>query len=209
MQTQLVLLLTLLCAAVSAQPTGHDDHVASEHAWEYAGTFDLHPTTKMGPLSLIFSVDSKNVYADSSNNLLLLKTTATTKDGIEAMEDAATGLFANPTTFTALQPNSAITPGTVFSCKMSLTAPVTVFSVQEIVDDGAYVLFSQHLPSEFEGFAGHYFKSKNGLDIEALAQEVATHKIGGKPVPLSPSPAAVSVFRVVLLLCTLGSVGFQ
>ena len=177
-------LLVLAATLAVVNASGDDDHDSSSSLpWEYHAVFDFHSKAEAGPMSLYFSMNKENKYADTSNNLLFLKTTSATYGGLGAAEDAAKHAWENASTFVTALPSTTITAGTVYTMQLDATAPVTAYKL-DIAEDGAYAMFSQHSILEFENLAGHYLKSKDGKDINAIFAE------GTGPVVVAPTPSS-------------------
>ena len=182
-----LLLLALAASLVAAQDHDGHDHGSSTKEWEYAGVFDFHLDTTS---SLILSVNKvTGNYADKSINVVFLKTSSPDKDGIEAVEATADHLFENASAFANVKfdDNSVIQPGKGYKLELNLAAPLTIFQLGGLTKDTPYVLFSQHGLEEFEGAAGHYMKSKTGVNVEAIAEE----RPGAAAAKTTPSSAAI------------------
>lgn len=131
-------------------------------------------------------------YADMSCNILVLSSTRSGAAAIEGAEEAAELLFKNATTFLHVEPEDAATtkilPGKVYKLEVDATKTSTTFTLAGIVEQSEhkanYIIFSEHMLSEFEGDAGHYLKFGK-KDIEATAEE-PSHEAHAAP---APSPA--------------------
>lgn len=206
------MLTSLLVAATLAGVNASGDDHGSEGSlpWEFHAVFDFHSKAEAGPMSLYFTMNKDNKYADKSNNLLFLKTTSATYGGLGAAEDAAKHAWENASTFVTALPSTTITAGTVYTMQFDTTAPVTAYKV-DIAEDGAYAMFSQHFIYEFENLAGHYLKSKDGKDIEPTFAE------GTLPVVVAPTPeltvvankedAPLQAIGASIIVTLLGAIG--
>eukprot|EP00941_MAST-03F_sp_MAST-3F-sp1_P005446 g5446.t1 len=160
-------LLSLLFVAANAG-AGHD--------WEWAAVFDLHATSEVGPYTFQASKkEGKTSYAEETIFFLYLKTTTKDKAGLEAAEVTAQPLFAdavdNNQGYTNVSSGSNVVnliPGTVYKLNFDAKSYVSTYKLGGITEanEGAYVVFLEHLASEIEGTAGHYLKDQNGKDIE-------------------------------------------
>ena len=208
-----ILLLVLAATLAVVNASGDDDHDSSSSLpWEYHAVFDFHSKAEAGPMSLSFSMNKENKYADASNNLLFLKTTSATYGGLGAAEDAAKHAWENASTFVTALPSTTITAGTVYTMQLDATAPVTAYKL-DIAEDGAYAMFSQHSIMEFENLAGHYLKSKVGKDIEPIFAEGTGPVVVAPSSVVAPTPssskadAALQAIGASVIVTLLGAIG--
>jgi zinc transport system substrate-binding protein len=147
----------------------HEHGHEGDNPFEWAGTFNL----KKGDYQLSFAkVDNK--YADPAMKLVVLKTEKNGKDGIEATEAQAKKMFG--LNAKVLNGQSIINPdNTVYQLNFDNKANVTKFIVK-IESDGNYVLFTEHMPSEFEA-GEHFFKdlALNNIVPNATEPEAGAH----------------------------------
>ncbi|MEM9147885.1 MAG: zinc ABC transporter substrate-binding protein [Pseudomonadota bacterium] len=145
----------------------HDDHDKhaegehghGEHAFEWAGLFDL----EAGTYSWSFAkVDGD--YADPAMKMVVLSA-----DDIEAVEEAAEELLESDAAETKADGETLAPKDMAYSLTFDASKDVTVYSV-EITEDGTYVFFTEHMPFEFEADE-HFFKDASRADVEPIAQE--------------------------------------
>jgi zinc transporter ZupT len=232
-------LALLLAGAVSAsEDDGHAGHDhggggAEKHAWEWAGTFDLHgpeeasyvfvastkaysaKSAKSASVAAdphaghdhgrLLSGEKKKTHAswpDETMAVLLLKTDSLTGEGIEHVEAKAEALF---NASAAAPYANVIAPGVTTKLAFSDDLPIQMFNFK-VEEEGPHVLFAQHFPTEFEGFAGHYLKNQEAKDIEPSAQEPAP-KAAAKAAardPLQYAGQAIGASVVVTLIALVG-----
>ena len=136
----------------------HDDHGHGEHAFEWAGLFDL----KAGSYKWSFAkVDG--YYADPAMKMVILKSA-----GIDASEELAEKLLESSTSEDRKHNDVLSAAEVAYSLNFDDSKNVTGFNVK-IESDGTYAFFTEHMPFEFEA-KEHFFKNKSGEDIEPLAQ---------------------------------------
>lgn len=154
----------------------HHEHEHGEgaHPFEWAGAFEL----KKGEYKWSFAkVDSKYAYPEMQ--MVILAADKKGKEGIEAAEEKAEGLFKAKAT--AKKNGETLSPGdALYTLEFDEKKDVSTFKVK-IEKDGTYVFFTQHVPTEFEA-KEHFFKDSKGKDVEPSAQEPegAHHHHGGK-----------------------------
>ena len=154
---------------------GHE-HGENGHAFEWAGAFNL----KKGEYYLTFA-KKDGEYADPSMKMIVLKSLKSDEEAIEDKEETAEKLFdARAIKITA---NSALQLEANNQIVFNQKADKTVF-ILTINDPGNYVLYTEHMPFEFEN-KEHFFKDKNKKDIEPTAMEPEEghdhhHHHGGK-----------------------------
>ncbi|RXJ68006.1 hypothetical protein CRV08_09360 [Halarcobacter ebronensis] len=138
----------------------HHHHETSEVdlPYEWAGLFDL----KKGVYSWSFSkVEGK--YAESSMKFLIKKTSKDTST-IEQYEEEAKKEFSSPN-ITKVEDNYKLNPNSFYELNFDESKEVSTFKI-DIKEDGKYLFFTEHMPTEFEGHE-HFFKDINNSDIEA------------------------------------------
>lgn len=139
------------------------EHEEEMHAFEWAGVFELEKGTYTWTFA---KVDGE--YADPAMHMVILKTTSSDSEGIESQEELAKTLFSkdgvkklNGETLNAGEFNYELT--------FNETKDTTSFKI-EISEEGSYVFYTEHMPTEFESNE-HFFKNAKNEDVEALAQE--------------------------------------
>ena len=170
----------VLFACVVVLCSGEGDrgaHVhALPHAWEWAGAFELSPSSSFVWMAEKAGAAGSAAYTDSTWLLAIVPTTGEGAEGIEAAEPRAVALFNGSAT--AAPGGSTLTPDQLFNLQMDeqtfltqwkIAVPAPVGAAAEFTD---YVIFSQHSPMEFEGASkGHYLKDALGSDVEPTATE--------------------------------------
>ncbi|QKF80782.1 metal ABC transporter solute-binding protein, Zn/Mn family [Halarcobacter ebronensis] len=138
----------------------HHHHETSEVdlPYEWAGLFDL----KKGVYSWSFSkVEGK--YAEPSMKFLIKKASKDTST-IEQYEEEAKKEFSSPN-ITEVEDNYKLNPNSFYELNFDKNKEVSTFKI-DIKEDGKYLFFTEHMPTEFEGHE-HFFKDINKNDIEA------------------------------------------
>ena len=140
---------------------GHSDHDAhghGEHAFEWAGLFEL----KAGSYKWSFAKVDGN-YADPAMKMVILKSA-----DIDASEELAEKLLESSASENREHGDVLSAAEVAYSLNFDDSKNVTGFHVK-IESDGTYAFFTEHMPFEFEANE-HFFKNKLGEDIEPLAQ---------------------------------------
>lgn len=141
------------------------EHTEGEYSWEWAGIFDLEP----GEYTWTFAKKDEK-YADPKMKMAILPSESEGAEGIELTEKSAEKIFA--TNGTRKQDSETLIPNANYELIFDDTKKNTFFKI--VIDQpGAYVFFTEHMPSEFEADE-HFFKNKNNADVEAFAQEPET-----------------------------------
>jgi zinc/manganese transport system substrate-binding protein len=137
----------------------HEDHGHGDHAFEWAGLFDL----KAGTYSWSFAkVDGD--YADPA-----MKMVALSAEGIEDVEESAEEMLESDAAEAKVDGETLTPKGMAYLLEFDVSKDMTVFEV-EIAEDGKYAFFTEHMPFEFEA-SEHFFKDASGADVEPIAQE--------------------------------------
>ena len=208
----------LLLTAVAATYAKEDDHSShgdgsdSSHAakgWEWSGIF----TMPVSEATLILTINKDGKYAASSMNVLTLKTTKAKQAGIEAVEDAAKHLFENTSAFVHVDSHMTkiVIPNKVHTLTMDDKSPISTYQLGAFEKNDAnndpiyYVLFTQHMPSEFENAAGHFLKSKSGQDIIPTMTEPAS--VVAAAVSRQTSEHAGQAIGASIIVTLLGALG--
>lgn len=170
--------ITLLDQADNAHGHGHghgEDHVEEGAAFEWAGAFELEAGEYVWSFAKV-----NGEYADPAMKMVILAADEAGSHGIEKNEAAAAAYFSSEA--------KEVKDGGVleafkgaYQLAFDGAKPVTSFRVK-IAAKGAYVVFTEHMPMEFEA-GEHFFKNAKGEDIEAKAEEPEAehhHHHGGK-----------------------------
>ena len=140
----------------------HDDHGHGEHAFEWAGVFDL----PAGSYNWTFAKVNGD-YADPAMKMVILKS-----GDIEASEEKAEALLSSADTKTKQHDDKLVAGEVAYVLSFDEAKKTTTFKV-EIEADGQFVFFTEHMPFEFED-KEHFFKDASGNDVEPIAQEPDT-----------------------------------
>jgi zinc transporter ZupT len=147
----------LLCAPLAQGSPG---------PWEWAGTFDL----SVGHYTWSCTKSASGTYADASAKILVLPISDTSEESLEAVESTAVTQWA---TSTAKSSYDEIETGSTYTLNFDVQTWTTHF-ILHIDTAGAYAVFFEHSPYEFEnGF--HYLKSEGGDDVEHVFEEEGDH----------------------------------
>ena len=138
----------------------HEEH--GELPYEWAGVFEL----KKGTYNWSFSkVDGK--YADPAMKMLILKSNKKSDDLIELYEETAESIYAKNKSIAAKNNDLLETINSFYTLNFEDKKETTTFKI-DIKEDGKYLFFTEHMPTEFEG-KEHFFKDLAKNDIEAIA----------------------------------------
>ena len=138
---------------------GHDDHGHGEHAFEWAGVFEL----SAGTYNWTFAkVDGD--YADPAMKMVILKS-----GDIEASEEMAETLMSSEKAESKKSGNKLVAGEMAYALNFDASKNTTTFPV-EISSGGKFTFFTEHMPFEFEANE-HFFKDASGNDVEPIAQE--------------------------------------
>lgn len=157
--------LLVVDASTGIELMSEGDHGDGEHAFEWAGSFDLDAGEYVWSFAKV-----GGDYADSAMKMAILAASKTGSDGIEEVEETAEGLLKSEKV-DARNAGEVLAPSSfsAFHLNFDPGKEVTVFRVK-IEKKGKYVFFTEHMPTEFEA-GEHFFKSSAGQDVEPLAQE--------------------------------------
>ena len=137
----------------------HDDHGHGDHAFEWAGVFELSAGTYKWSFAKV-----DGAYADPAMKMAIL-----TSDHIEDSEETAEAMLESDDTNSAFNNDLLTVADKAYTLNFDDTKDITVFTVT-IEKDGAYAFFTEHMPFEFEA-SEHFFKDLAGKDVEPIAQE--------------------------------------
>lgn len=140
-----------------------DGHHQGQHGgrpFEWAGAFKLDPDVYKWSFAKI-----GGKYADPAMKMLYVASDA--KDPIGYVEDKAIDLFKQKGQ--ALKNGDRLRPGELHILQFDVARNTTEFEIN-IEKAGAYVFFTEHMPSEFEA-GDHFFKTAGGKDVEPMTQE--------------------------------------
>lgn len=137
----------------------HDDHGHGDHAFEWAGVFDLPAGTYKWSFA---KVDGD--YADPAMKMVILES-----DDIEASEELAEELLESKDSRAKSHNDALVVSNKAYTLGFDETKEATVFMV-DIEKDGKFAFFTEHMPLEFEANE-HFFKDGSGNDVEPIAQE--------------------------------------
>jgi len=166
--------LVVATRGIDAIPFGEDDHEDhhghGEHAFEWAGVFELAAGTYKWSFA---KVDGD--YADPAMKMVILES-----GDIEASEEMAEELLEAEASDAKSDGDVLVSSNKAYTLNFDDSKDMTVFTV-EIAKDGKYAFFTEHMPFEFEADE-HFFKDVSANDVEPIAQEPDTghdHAHGG------------------------------
>lgn len=141
----------------------HKVHTEQEELpYEWAGVFEL----KKGTYTWSFSkVDGK--YADESMKMLILKASKKSDNLLETYKEEAQHTFEKKKSTLVKNNASLKSSNSFYTLKFDNKKDISTFKI-EIKENGKYLFFTEHMPSEFEG-EEHFFKDLENKDIEAIA----------------------------------------
>ena len=138
---------------------GHDDHGHGEHAFEWAGVFELSAGTYNWTFAKV-----EGDYADPAMKMVILKS-----GDIEASEEMAETLMSSEKAESKKSGNKLVAGEMAYALNFDASKNTTTFPV-EISSGGKFTFFTEHMPFEFEANE-HFFKDASGNDVEPIAQE--------------------------------------
>ncbi|PLY07372.1 MAG: hypothetical protein C0625_07115 [Arcobacter sp.] len=138
------------------------EHKGEELPYEWAGVFEL----KKGTYNWSFSKVDGN-YADPAMKMLIIKADEKSDNLIETYEKTAKDLFEKNRTTIAKNSDLLETNNSFYELNFDKKQNVSTFKI-DIKEDGKYLFFTEHMPTEFEG-EEHFFKDLAKNDIEAIA----------------------------------------
>ncbi|CAK0824216.1 unnamed protein product [Prorocentrum cordatum] len=131
-------------------------------SWEWAGTFDL----AAGHYTWSCTKSESGSYADGSAKILVYPLADSSGESLEAVESAAETAWA---TSTAKSSYEELETGSTYTLNFDDETWTTHF-ILHVDTAGAYAVFFEHSPYEFEnGF--HYLRSEGGEDVEPAFEE--------------------------------------
>jgi hypothetical protein len=141
---------------------GAEEEDEHEHAWEWAGAFDL-----IEDGNYTFNLEQVNgEYAADTALISVHSITEASHDGIEGAEESIESLWDNNETI-PYDANDGIDPGSVYLVTMSGSETNVYLNIPS---GGAYVIIFEHDPSEFES-STHYLQDPEGEDVDPVATE--------------------------------------
>jgi zinc transporter ZupT len=186
------LLYAVVCTTAAEEGHGHE-----AHAWEWAGAVKLEAAE-----TYIWTAarNANMVYADPTWQVYFTSATTSDSEGIESAEETAETGFN--TTATLAPPGHTLTPGTLWTLQMDQESFMTQWKLAPAATS-PYIIFSQHMPSEFEGKL-HFLKSDHGTDIETDATEPAAAAVAAPgPTDHGNEYMGEAVIAAILVnLCT-------
>ncbi len=138
-------------------------HGGEGAAFEWAGAFEL----EAGEYAWSFA-KVNGEYADPAMKMVIMTADEATAHGIEENEGAAGGYFSGEVR--EVQEGGELEPfNGAYQLAFDQSRPVSAFRVK-IAQKGSYVVFTEHMPTEFEA-GEHFLKNAKGEDVEAKAEE--------------------------------------
>ena len=153
MRVLALLLWSVSCAA-------QDEHGDEHGAWEWAGAFDLHEDT---PYTLSFAPNEAHM------QMVYVRSTAATAEGIEEVEDAAEALWDAGAAVEVDGRETELQPNVLYELHLDASSYLHLYTLSAPAGD--YVLFFEHSPSELELEGLHWLKDAEGHDVEAESVE--------------------------------------
>lgn len=145
----------------------HNHHHAEEQnkseelPFEWAGVFDL----KKGTYNWSFSKTQGN-YAETTMKMFIIKADNNSANLIESYTKTAKDIFEKDKTSTANNNDSLETTNSFYELNFDDKKDISTFKI-EVKEDGKYIFFTQHQPTEFEG-EEHFFKDLASNDVETI-----------------------------------------
>jgi zinc transport system substrate-binding protein len=157
-----------------------------ESPYEWAGVFDL----KKGTYNWSFSKVNGN-YADPAMKMLIIKADKKADDLLETYAKTAKNIFAEDKTTLVKNNDSLETINSFYELNFDEKQNISTFKIN-IKEDGKYIFFTEHMPTEFEG-EEHFFKDLAKNDIEAIATFPEEEAHQGKDPHTWTSPKNVKI----------------
>lgn len=154
-----------------------NENHGEELPYEWAGVFEL----KKGTYNWTFSKIDGN-YADPAMKMLIIKADEKSDDLIETYEKTAKDVFEKNKTTLAKNSDSLETSNSFYELNFDEKQNESTFKI-EVKEDGKYIFFTEHMPTEFEGDE-HFFKDIAKNDVEAITtfpKEDENHNNGKDP----------------------------
>ena len=137
------------------------EHEGEELPYEWTGVFEL----KKGTYNWSFSKVNGN-YADPAMKMLIIKADKKSDNLIETYEKAAKETFEKNKITIAKNGDSLETSDAFYELNFDEKQNISTFKIK-IKEDGKYLFFTEHTPTEFEG-KEHFFKDLAKNDIETI-----------------------------------------
>ncbi len=150
---------TLQCVLVCSFEEHEEENGHGEHAFEWAGVFDLG----VGTYEWSFAKVGGD-YTDPAMKMIVLEA-----EDIESSEETAEELLESENSESKKDGDELVAKETAYSLNFDETKDMTVFTVK-IEKAGKYAFFTEHMPFEFED-KEHFFKDVSGNDVEPIEQE--------------------------------------
>lgn len=164
----------------------HEHDEEDELPYEWAGVFDL----KKGTYTWSFSKHEGN-YADESMKMFIIKADKKSDDLIETYEETAKNSFKGNKTFSVNKDASLETQNSFYTLNFDKNEETSTFKI-EVKEDGKYIFFTEHMPTEFEADE-HYFKDSSKNDLEAMLTFPKEDDHHGKDPHTWVSPSNVKI----------------
>lgn len=164
----------------------HEHDEEDELPYEWAGVFDL----KKGTYTWSFSKHEGN-YADESMKMFIIKADKKSDDLIETYEETAKNSFKGNKTFSVNKDASLETQNSFYTLNFDKNEETSTFKI-EVKEDGKYIFFTEHMPTEFEADE-HYFKDSSKNDVEAMLTFPKEDDHHGKDPHTWVSPSNVKI----------------
>ena len=173
----------------------HHHHESHEHdvtkheeelPYEWAGVFEL----KKGTYTWSFSKKDDD-YAEATMKMLIIKADKSNDNLIETYEKTAKNTFKENKTSSVKNDASLESNNSFYKLNFDKNKDITTFKI-EIKEDGKYVFFTEHMPTEFESDE-HYFKDLNNSDVEAMLTFPKEEDHHGKDPHTWVSPSNVKI----------------
>ncbi len=152
---------------------GHT-HGKEGAVFEWAGVFELEAGEYVWSFAKV-----GGEYADLSMKMVIVTVDDASVHGIEENEGAAGGYFSGEVK--EVKEGATLEPMKgAYQLAFDHSKPVSAFRVK-IAQKGSYVVFTEHMPTEFEA-GEHFLKNAKGENVEAKAEEPEAehHHHGGK-----------------------------
>ena len=201
-------LCLLLCILSSIWVARTEDDHAHVGSWEWAGVFDLH--TDEAHTWAAYKVDGK--YADAEMKMIIWPVASAVEASIHEAEEAVEVKWESETPI-EIQPSSnvSLTTSVVYTLVFNEAAFASLFQIalplSTTRNTGAFVIFAQHDPSEFEAPNTHYLMDAAGVNVIAVATEsssttdtTTTDYNPGEAIGAAVTVAAASIVGLMLLV---------
>ena len=142
----------------------HHEHASIDKAYEWVGLFHLKEDKYTWSFSKVNSE-----YADDKIKMLILKMNDNSKEAVEELEKKAQKIFSSSKAISKKDLSTLNKTNTLYEINFNNKKEINKININ-IKENAAYLIFTEHLPYEFEKDE-HFFKNSKNVDIEVLVED--------------------------------------